>query len=508
MLFFVVLPLFGSVSALYRTTFVITEEFKKPDCVDRAVVAVNGQVPGPVVRVKPSELLEITVWNKLTSRSVSVHWHGQKQIGTPWQDGSSMHSGCPIPPKTKWVYRFRANDKPGTYFYHGHTGGISTSGLTGAFIIEGDVSDHAVLATGEHTMMLMDWWHAPEEEMIAGFNAIPFRWSGDPQSILINGKGFFPCAVNEVYNCSEPSQCNFAPASLRPYYRPSYIPAACDDSSCRTLELFHGVKGKTYLIRLIAAGALSLYNVAIENHTLTVVEVDGEPTQPFVTGSVDLNAGQRVGVLVTLDQTVGDYAIRVMTRARPAVRTAHAILRYADPLTGAVDATADSFDPAGRSISQPLWSDHNFTFNFQNSIKGLYSGAYALPQVPSNDVVTRRFTFLTTMEWMPVGTSYNAEPSITSVQQARGVGSDRPENFCTQDANNKMRWPIGRRDFMLPSTPALGALYFNLSSVSLGEENGYYELEVGKVYDIVIQHHVQCYGSCDGHSWHLHGAHF
>lgn len=67
---------------------------------------------------------------------------------------------------------------------------------------------------------------------------------------------------------------------------------------------------------------------------------------------------------------------------------------------------------------------------------------------------------------------------------------------------------MGRRDFMLPSTPALPALYYNLTSVPLGELNGYHELEVGKVYDIVIQHHVQCYGSCDGHSFHLHGAHF
>jgi FtsP/CotA-like multicopper oxidase with cupredoxin domain len=50
-----------------------TEEFAKLDGVDHLVHAVNGVFPLPVVRVWPGEEVEITVVNKLSSQSMSIH---------------------------------------------------------------------------------------------------------------------------------------------------------------------------------------------------------------------------------------------------------------------------------------------------------------------------------------------------------------------------------------------------------------------------------------------------
>lgn len=497
-------------AAAYKATWVWSEKFAKPDGVDHLVYAVNGVFPPPAVRVLPGEEVEITVVNKLSSQSMAIHWHGQHHDGTPWQDGAAMFSQCPIPAGSEWTYKFKANPQPGTYLYHGHVGGTAAR-VFGSFIIEGDVSSHAAAAIGEHTFMLGDWWHMSEQHMSAGVMALPFRWPGDPQSILVNGKGNFPCDANEVYTCGT-DNCTagstvVAGAGTSPWFRYSSHGSLCDSSAITPLERFEGSQGKTYLLRFIAGSLLSLFNVAIESHSMTVVEVDGYPTEPYSTSSVDINSGQRVGVLVTLDKTPGDYVISFKTRTRKAVRTANALLHYlesAAPLMSRSQADAVT-------VAHPDWNNHSFTRDFQNSIQGLYSGNTALSPVPPDSEVERRFVFLTTHEYVEEDEYSNTKHSITSIDDAVGSGENRPEKFCSSDkfsGNHKNVWMLGRTHFKKSKTPVLGMLHYGIDVDELREERGHYEVEIGKTYDIVVNHYPNCFKSCDTHSWHLHSGHF
>jgi L-ascorbate oxidase len=492
----------------YKATWVWSEKFANPDGVEHLVYAVNGVFPPPTVRVLPGEEVEITVVNKLSSQSMAIHWHGQHHDGTPWQDGAAMFSQCPIPQGSEWTYKFHANKYPGTYLYHGHVGG-SAARVFGAFIIDGDVSNHAAPAIGEHTFMLSDWWHISEQHMSAGILTTPFRWPGDPQSILVNGKGRFPCNANEMHTCSDGNEMTLVHKVSHGAY------ALCDDSKIPASERFEGSEGNTYLLRFIAGSLLSLFNVGIEGHIMTVIEVDGHPTEPYTTTSVDLNSGQRVAVLVTLDQSPRDYVIRFKTRSRKAVRTANAILHYLGSTTPLNDTAA-----AEVTVTQPAWNDHDFTRDFQNNIRGLYSGYTALPAVPAHDEVARRFVFLSTHENVAEGEYSNAKPSITSIDDAVGSGENRPEKFCHNgdswlsrgidkySSDYKNVWMMGRMAFRKPTTPILGMLHYGIDVDQIREEYGHYEVEIGKVYDIVVNHYPNCYKSCDTHSWHLHSGHF
>ena len=90
-----------------------------------------------------------------------------------------MISNCPIPPKTSFTYIFRVNDKPGTYFHHGHLGGIRAAGLYGVLIIDPapGVSEQWSY-DGEHTLLLSDWYHAIQHELSIGLLEEEFRWAG------------------------------------------------------------------------------------------------------------------------------------------------------------------------------------------------------------------------------------------------------------------------------------------------------------------------------------------
>ena len=59
----------------------------------------------------------VNVTNGLTNEGTTLHWHGLRQLGTPWFDGVPAVTQCPIIPGNTMSYLFRA-DLYGTSWYH------------------------------------------------------------------------------------------------------------------------------------------------------------------------------------------------------------------------------------------------------------------------------------------------------------------------------------------------------------------------------------------------------
>ncbi|MEU6412474.1 multicopper oxidase family protein [Microbispora sp. NPDC046933] len=77
----------------------------------------NGQVPGPVLRVRQGDLVEVVLRNRLPGQAVTVHWHGYDVPSG--EDGVPGVTQNAVAPGKTHVYRFRAEDA-GTYWYHSH----------------------------------------------------------------------------------------------------------------------------------------------------------------------------------------------------------------------------------------------------------------------------------------------------------------------------------------------------------------------------------------------------
>lgn len=57
----------------------------------------------------------------MSGRSTTIHWHGHRQVGTPWYDGVPMVTQCPI--NECEIFRYiLTTDDPGLNFYHSHDG--------------------------------------------------------------------------------------------------------------------------------------------------------------------------------------------------------------------------------------------------------------------------------------------------------------------------------------------------------------------------------------------------
>ncbi|MBD0292639.1 MAG: multicopper oxidase family protein [Jiangellaceae bacterium] len=95
----------------------------------------NHSSPGPEVRARQGELVEVTLVNESISDGVSLHWHG---VDVPnAEDGVAGVTQDAVPSGGRHVYRFVAEDA-GTFWYHSHQVAHEQvrGGLFGVLVVE------------------------------------------------------------------------------------------------------------------------------------------------------------------------------------------------------------------------------------------------------------------------------------------------------------------------------------------------------------------------------------
>jgi L-ascorbate oxidase len=70
------------------------------------VIAINGQFPSPTIHAVEGDTLVVKLKNNLPTEGLSIHWHGIRQRGTPFYDGSAFVSQFPINPGEIFTYKF------------------------------------------------------------------------------------------------------------------------------------------------------------------------------------------------------------------------------------------------------------------------------------------------------------------------------------------------------------------------------------------------------------------
>ncbi|NHW34655.1 multicopper oxidase family protein [Paenibacillus aceris] len=95
----------------------------------------NGQIPGPELRMKEGELIEVTLLNLDIEQGVTAHWHGLDVPNA--EDGVAGATQNAVMPGKSYTYRFRA-EQVGTFWYHSHQDSREavSMGLFGALIVE------------------------------------------------------------------------------------------------------------------------------------------------------------------------------------------------------------------------------------------------------------------------------------------------------------------------------------------------------------------------------------
>ncbi|KAL2399793.1 Multicopper oxidase aurL2 [Exophiala dermatitidis] len=274
------------------------------NCETRYSVVFNGTTPGPALYMKENHATWVRVYNKIPDQNLTVHWHGLSQRASPFSDGTPAVSQWPIAPGEFFDYAITPEiGDAGTYFYHSHVG-FQASTAQGVIVVQ-DLEAIPYEYDQDVPLLIQDYFDKNDSTIQQGLVANPFRWSGEPYSIQINGFS---------------GNSSFSNAS---------------DASCTPFVL-NVTPDTTYRLRFISNTALSLVTLGVEDHdNLTIIEADGQYTMPWTTDHVQLGSGQRFSVLLKTksraelqksNQT--SYWIRYENRDRPTNVSGYALLQY------------------------------------------------------------------------------------------------------------------------------------------------------------------------------------
>lgn len=516
-----------------------------PDCVARnPLILVNNVWPPPSIIVRAGQEVRIRVQSELIAVVFSVHLHGIRMLNETWSDGTGYVTTCPVEPAIKPVDQvFTAPDEVGVYMYHGHVNHVKVSGFTGLFIVEPrSETDWPVGYEHDDTLEIMagDSYHLSKLPVLAGLLGGRFSWPGEPQSVLVQGQGFFDCSgfetgltacTNLTLNGDVPEECatqmsallragnGFTQTANEQFKSASFFNslAWCNTKSCPGLATIEVQSNKTYLVRMGNSGIMSNLNIQIEGHKMTLVELDALPIDPITVETFDLNQGQRASFLLTTDQEPKSYYISVAVRGRRFVVYGTALLVYdgveVDPEQkfGAPTPELEAF-----RLQHPNFQDIVFDVTEQRKYSAnLEVGDDRLRAMPEAPGRNNTFILLATQEKFDIEAGdLDHCPEPGDDPSGIGIGSTRfkntPHCSCQKDSPGPIRWALNRRTYVDQETPLLHSLYFGTETRSKEEleKQGIYELVYGQTYDIVIQNFPGCNAICEIHPMHLHGHDF
>jgi L-ascorbate oxidase len=67
-------------AAVQYYDWTVAYTYASPDCVEKLVMAVNGEVPGPRIDATEGDTVVVNLTNHLPTEGVVIHWHGMHQV--------------------------------------------------------------------------------------------------------------------------------------------------------------------------------------------------------------------------------------------------------------------------------------------------------------------------------------------------------------------------------------------------------------------------------------------
>jgi FtsP/CotA-like multicopper oxidase with cupredoxin domain len=228
-------------------------------------VAYNGQVPGPLLRVKEGSPVVIDVTNATTTDDI-VHWHGLA-IGTV-PDGAA-EEGSPMVRAGKTL-RYSFTPKPaGTRWYHTHAMAMDDLNLAAY--------------TGQFGFLLVEG-SEPTPHYDREVNLAVHHWK----------PAFVPMVETMRTESSNMPQTTGSDVGYKYATFNGHMLGAGEPIRVR--------KGERVLMRLLNASATENVVLALPGHTFRVIAMDGSPVpNPRVVEVLSLAVAERVDAIVEMN---------------------------------------------------------------------------------------------------------------------------------------------------------------------------------------------------------------
>lgn len=259
----------------------------------RTAMAINGSLPGPILRWREGDTVTLRVRNRL-KQDTSIHWHGiilpANMDGVP---GLSFHG---IAPDGMYEYKFKVHQN-GTYWYHSHSGFQEQVGVYGALVI--DAKDPEPFTYDrDYVVMLSDWTDEDPARVMSKLKK---------QSDYYN---FHKRTVGDFVDDVSEKGWSAAVADRKMWAEMKMSPTDLADVSGSTYTyLMNGQApnrnwtgifkpGEKIRLRFINGSAMTYFDVRIPGLKMTVVAADGQYVKPVSIDEFRIAVAETYDVIV------------------------------------------------------------------------------------------------------------------------------------------------------------------------------------------------------------------
>ncbi len=259
----------------------------------RTAMAINGSIPGPILRWREGDTVTLRVRNRL-KEDTSIHWHGiilpANMDGVP---GLSFHG---IAPDGMYEYKFKVHQN-GTYWYHSHSGLQEQIGVYGALVIDAKEPE-PFSYDRDYVVLLSDWTDENPARVLAKLKKQSDYYNHHKRTV-----GDFIDDVSEM-------GWSAAVADRKMWAEMKMSPTDLADVSGYTYTyLMNGQApdgnwtgifkpGEKIRLRFINASAMTYFDVRIPGLKMTVVAADGQYVKPVSIDEFRIAVAETYDVIV------------------------------------------------------------------------------------------------------------------------------------------------------------------------------------------------------------------
>ncbi|KAL9317728.1 hypothetical protein ACSQ67_014245 [Phaseolus vulgaris] len=312
-------------------SFVVREAQYTRLCSTKSILTVNGNFPGPTIRVNRGDTIYVDVYNE-GNYNITIHWHGVKQPRNPWTDGPSYITQCPIQPGRKFRQKLVFSFEEGTIWWHAHSEWIRATVYGAIYVYPTKNTPYPFpQPDAEIPIIFGEWWMNDVNEVFRQ----SFESGGAPNisdALTINGQpgDLFPCSMPETFKLN--------------------------------VE-----QGRTYHLRVINAAMNLILFFSVSQHNLTVVGADAVYTKPFTRDYICISPGQAMDVLLHANQEPNHYYL-----AARAYSTGVGVAFDNTTTTARIEYSGNYTPPSSPSLPNlPNFNDTQAALDFITNLRGL-----------------------------------------------------------------------------------------------------------------------------------------
>ncbi|UYH55542.1 copper resistance system multicopper oxidase [Qipengyuania sp. SS22] len=247
-------------------------------------VAVNGTVPGPLLRLHEGQNVRLHVTNNLNEDS-SIHWHG---LLLPFQfDGVPGVSFPGIKPGETFTYEFPVRQN-GTYWWHSHSGLQEQAGHYGPIIIESAEPDPRY--NRDYVVLLSEFTPMHPHEIMRKLKVGEHYFQRQMQTAT---EGDMSGEMRRMWG-----EMRMNPRDISDVTGSTYTFLINGHGPQDDLQLAFN-PGERVRLRVINGSAMTFFNMRIPGVPMTVIQADGQDVDEVQVDEFQIGVAETYDVVVT-----------------------------------------------------------------------------------------------------------------------------------------------------------------------------------------------------------------